>query len=100
MHSGFVDERVHLPSATGILLREAVGVNHGHFQGTDISIKIVDREVKSFHELDVAKEFVNESFEWNGRTMPAKIRSGKFINHAWNFHCHAATAASYSLPNQ
>ena len=73
MHSGFVDERVHLPSATDILLRKAVGVNHGHLQDTEISIKIGDREVNSLHDLDAAKEFVNESFEWNGRTMPARI---------------------------
>ena len=73
MHSGFVDERVHLPSARDILLRKAVGVNHGRLQDTEISIKIGDREVNSFHELDAAKEFVNESFEWNGRTMPARI---------------------------
>ena len=56
-----------------MLLRKAVGVNPGCLQDTEISIKIGDREVDSFYELDAAKELVSESFEWNGRTMPARI---------------------------
>ena len=83
-----------------MLLRKAVGVNPGCLQDIEISIKIGDREVDSFYELDAAKEPVSESFEWNGRTMPATIRSGQLIIHAWRFHSHAATAAAHSLPNQ
>ena len=83
-----------------MLLRKAVGVNPGRLQDTVISIKIGDREVDSFLALDAAKELVSESFEWNGRTMPATIRSGQLIIHAWRFHSHAATAAAHSLPNQ
>ena len=100
MHIGFEDEWVHFPSATDILLRKAVGVNLRRLQDTEISIKIGDREVNSFHELDAAKEFVNESFEWKGRTMPARIWSGQFIIHASRFHNHVATAAAHSLLNQ
>ena len=56
-----------------MLLRKTVGVNPGRLQDTVISIKIGDREVDSFLALDAAKELVSESFEWKGRTMPARI---------------------------
>ena len=70
VHSGFLDERGHFPSATDILLMKSVWFNLGRLQDTYIYIKIGYCKVDSFHGLDAVKEFVHESFERIGGAMP------------------------------
>ena len=80
VHSGFLDERGHFPSGTDILLMKSVWFNLGRLQDTEIYIKIGYCKVDSFHGLDAAKEFLHESFEWIGGTMPVRDLIGS-IHH-------------------
>ena len=59
---------------------KSVWFNLGRLQDTEIYIKIGYCKVDSFHGLDVAKEFLHESFEWIGGTKPVRDLIGS-IHH-------------------